>query len=194
MRTWVARAEARKKEMKLTDADVDALIGKSGSYREWVKRGRAPSIENARSLARALGYTLNELFEGGEVRVNLFIQGISKGDSMWAEVPGKHSRVIPLVLASEKLVSVEIGPGDAAPEHGFRVGDILSGEKVENPDNLKGRQVIALASSGKRMLGTLHASEKKGCFTIRPLLSSQKDFKDVVLEWAAPVQFIVRAP
>lgn len=193
MRNWIERADARKTKLGLTDKKVDELMERpSGSYRDMIKRGTTPSVENARSLAKALGYTLTELFEGDEVRLNLFIHSITKGDSMWAEVPSRHAKVIPITLSSENLVSVEISHEDAAPHLGFREGDVVSGEKVPYSDNIREREVIALAKDGRRFIGTIYGGSKRDTVSIRPLRIGRPEIKDVVLDWVAPIQFIVR--
>jgi hypothetical protein len=158
-----------------------------------IQRGANPSIGNFRSLAKALGYTLQELFEGDEVRLNLFIHGITTGDSMWAEIPSRHARVVPLTLASENMVSVEISHLDAAPQEGYRTGDIVSGEKVPFSDNLKGRDVIAKAKDGKFYVGKLFpgTSEKRNALNIRPF-NGGEERQNLILEWVAPIQFIIR--
>jgi len=195
MRDWIARAKARKTKLDLSNSKVDEMMGRpSGSYRDMVDRGVVPSIDNARSLAKALGYTLQELFDGNELRLNLFIHGITKGDSMWAEVPSRQARVVPITLASENMVSVEISPEDAAPHLGFREGDIISGEKIPYSDNIREREVIALTKDGRRLMGTLYGGSKRDTVHIRPFKLGRPEIKDVVLEWVAPIQFIVRGP
>lgn len=193
MRNWIERAKARKAKLGISNTKVDELMERpSGSYRDMIDRGTVPSIDNARSLAKALGYTLHELFEGDEVRLNLFVHGITKGDSMWAEVPARHARVVPITLASENMVSVEISRDDAAPHLGFREGDIISGEKVPYSDNIREREVIALTKDGRRLVGTIYGGSKRDTVNIRPFKLGRAEIKDVTLEWVAPIQFIVR--
>jgi len=196
MEDWTTRARGRQRELGLSDADIERLCGfKPGTYREWLKRGRTPSVDKASSLAKGLGYTLNELFEGEEIRLNLIVLGLTKGNAMWAEVASKHAKVVPLTLASENLISIEISKQDAAPQLGYREGDIISGEKIPftRAGNLIGREVIAQAKDGRKLVGVLMAGGKRDTANIRPFDMRAEELKDVALEWVAPIQFVIKA-
>lgn len=195
MPNWKERFLARQKELNLTNAAIERSAGfTSGAIREWIQRDKTPSVDNAIVLASAVGLTLHELFQGDEVRLNLFVHGVTQGQSMWARTADKHSKVVPLTLASEDLVSIEIDKDANAPHLGFRQGDIVSGIKVpfSRASNLIGHECIVEAKDGSHYIGILMAGNRHGTANIRPFDPSKEDVKNVAIEWVAPIKFILR--
>lgn len=191
-----ARLRARIAALGLTNAEVARRAGVNATMiRDILDRGQKPSVVNAAKIARAIGYTLAQLYEGTtDVRVNLLIDGISRGADMWAGVPEQHARVLPVTMFSEDTVSIEVSPEYSAVAFGFRAGDVISGHKVPAASlgNLVGRECIIMTTDNRRLLGVLMKGSRHGLYDVRPLDVRQPDTKDVELLWAAPITLIIR--
>ena len=191
-----ARLKERIAALGLTNAEVARRAGVNPTMiRDILDRGQTPSVVNAAKIARAVGYTLQQLYEGETaLKMNLSVDGITKGASMWADVPARHSRILPVTIFSEDTVSVEVSPEDEALSYGFRSGDILSGHKTQASGlgNVIGRECIIMSADEKRFIGVLMKGSRHDRFDIRPLDVRRDDARDVEILWAAPITLIYR--
>jgi DNA-binding XRE family transcriptional regulator len=191
-----ARLRLRIAALGLTNAEVARRAGVNPTMiRDLLDRNAVPSVENAAKIARAVGYTLQQLYEGeSTLKMNLNVDGITRGQSMWAKVSERHARVVPITVLSEDTVSVEIAPEDEALAHGFRRGDVVSGQKIKAPflSNVVGRECIIMTTSNDQYIGVLLKGSRSDTFDIRPLDVRQQEARDLSISWAAPITLIIR--
>jgi transcriptional regulator with XRE-family HTH domain len=191
---WRKRLQDRIDALGLSPREVTRRAGVNPTMvHDILNKGSTPSVENLFRIAQALGMTLTELYEGTErVQVLLPINGIATEKNMWAELPPRHARVVPLEVFNEATVSIEISTDDYLPR--FERGDIISGVRFSGPHlhNLLGRDCIVALANGERRIGILIQSSVHGLFTIRSLNPRQPDVHDAKIAWAAPIRMIVR--
>lgn len=191
-----ARFQARMDEKRLKPADIDRLAGfKPGSTREYIKRGQTPSVDRAASLAAAVGWTLQQFFDGVQtIRLNLHIDGVTRGQGMWQSISGSRAEVLPIELYTESLVSIKISDDNSAPSAGLRRGDIVVGSKSfgRGIGNLIHTECIICTTDERNLLGVLHQGSKVGLYDVILLQPRAEPIRDVKIEWADPIQLIVR--
>lgn len=190
------RLISRMKELGMSRAELDRKAGlPSGAIRDFLDRDQTPAVDRMARIATAIGYTLGQLYDGlATIRVNLRIDGVTKGDGMWAQVAERHARIIPLTFVSEDTVSVEISEDDEAPGFGYRRGDVVSGQRTSGTglSNHVGLECIIQTEDGRRLLGVLVAGSKAHLYNVRPLNIRNPEWRDLRIEWAAPIRVILR--
>jgi transcriptional regulator with XRE-family HTH domain len=192
--SWRERLQGRIDNLGLTRAEVCRRAGVNATaLRDIIDRGQTPSVENLSKLARAVGYTLTELYENGEpISLNFRITGISQGDGMWASLPPQQARIIPLNVFNEDHVWIEIGSDLEGTL--YRRGDVIAGPKMSgtNHHNLIGSEVVMATKDGRQLIGILMPADKANRYSIRPFDPKRPDTRNVEVEWIAPVRFVIR--
>lgn len=191
---WRERLQRRIDTLGITRAEVARRAGVNATaIRDIIDREQTPSVENLAKIARSVGYTLSDLYEGTDrVHISLRVNGVSTGNSMWAEIPAKHSKIVPLQILDDEFVSVEIGNDDLLPA--YRRGDIVAGPKFSGVavDNILGADCIVETADGSKVICILLSAERAGSYTLRSFDLRQKDKPAVKLSWAAPIRLILR--
>lgn len=190
---WRKRLKDRIASLGLSNAEVARRCDLGPTIiRDILDRGHTPSIDKAAKIAKAVGWTLQQLWEGEKlVKVHLKVDGVTSGDMGWVDLSERHARVVPLTLFSEDTVSVEISHPDYT---GFRQGDVIVGQKVHGHalSNVSGQECIILTVDGVKSVGILLSGTKPNFYNIRPLDLHKAELRDVEIERAAPVSIIVR--
>lgn len=196
MTDWRERLRARMEELRLVPREVTRRAGVNATMiHDILARGQTPSVENLSKIARALGYTLSDLYEGTiGLTLELQVMGVTRGREMWGAVKPSEQRVIPLTLFAKDSVSIEVG--DDTLEPAYRRGDVLSGPKSSGSQlhNAIGSDCIVSLKDGQKILGVLLRGGTRATFNIRPLDRRREEFRDVHIEWAAPIHLILRTP
>jgi transcriptional regulator with XRE-family HTH domain len=191
---WRTRLQARIEELGLSRAEVTRRAGVGPTaIRDIIDREQTPSIDNLAKIARAVGYSLSDLYDGTKrIQFALRVNGISEGHGMWSEVPSRHAKVVPLTVFTDETVSIEISGDDLSPN--FRRGDIVSGPRSTGTGigNLIGQECIVQTTSGERMICLLLHGDKPDRYTLRPFDMRQRDRTNTQIEWAAPIRMILR--
>lgn len=196
MEAWRKRLAERIADLGLTPRVVTKRAGVNATMvHDILNRNSTPSVENLHRIAKVVGLTLSELYEGTErVHLTLRLDGLTMGADVWSEVPPRHARVVPLEILSEDTVSIEITDDALAPR--YDRGDVLSGPKFWAPhfDNLVGTDCMVQLEDGTRRVGILLRGGGSNTYSIRSLNPRSGDIRDARLAWAAPVRMILRAP
>lgn len=191
---WRDRLQQRIDALGLTRLDVSRRAGVGPTaIRDIVDRGQTPSVENLAKIARAVGMTLTELYEGDKrVDILLRVNGVTTGQSMWAELHGRHQKVVPLTVFDDDTVGVEVSTDNLLPS--YRRGDILCGPRSSGAaaSNLAGLDCIIQTSDGERYIGILTLGQKPGQMDIRSFDPRQDGRRNAPIEWVAPIRLILR--
>lgn len=191
---WRERLQRRIDDLGMTRLDAARRAGVGPTaIRDIIDRGQTPSVENLSKIARALGLTLTELYEGDNgVNLLLKVNGVTTGHGMWAEVHSRHQKIVPLNVFDGDSIGVEVSSDDLMPT--YRRGDILCGPKSVGTavGNLIGCDCIIQTVAGERFIGVLAMGQKPGCFDIRSFDPRQAGARNAAVEWVAPIQVILR--
>lgn len=192
---WRKRLQDRMDELGLTPRDVVRRAGVNTTMvHDILKRNSTPSVENLSKIAHSVGLTLAQLYEGSEpVILNLRLSGVTTGAGMWADVPTRHAKVLPLTMFQSECVSVEVLDDSLAPR--FDRGDIICGNRHLGPnlDNLIGLDCLVEQADGTRCVGILLRGAHPNLFSIRSLNPRNNDVRDVQIAWAAPISIVIRS-
>lgn len=191
---WRQKLQQRIDHLGLTRAEVCRRAGTNQTaLRDIIDRGQTPSVENLSKLARAVGYTLTELYENGEpVSLNFRLSGVAQGDGMWATLPPQQARIIPLDVLNEEHIWIEVGHDLDGTT--YRRGDIIAGPKLDGPNhhNLIGCEVIMTTKDGEQLIGILMPADKPTRYSIRPFDPRKPERRNVEIAWLAPIRIVIR--
>jgi len=192
---WRDRLKKRIEELGLTDIEVARRAGVADStVRDWLQRVKnAPRIDLVAKVAKAVGLSVSELYEGANrASVLLRVDGILRARGMWASVSKSHQSVVPLTFLDDELVTLDIETNDLEPH--YRRGDAICGPKIIGPNvhNFVSMDCIVELSDGRKTVGILMAGTEAGTFTIRPFDVRAEEVRNVCLSWIAPIRMIIR--
>jgi transcriptional regulator with XRE-family HTH domain len=192
---WLNEIERRLEELGWTDAELCRRAGVNGSMMHNLRTlKQRPRIDTLNKLRKALGLPTQSLIDGARApRLQVEINGVTRGAGMWAEVPNGHGRIIPLDMLGEDSISVEVCDDSLVPT--FRRGDVLVGRKYSSAfvDNFINTEVICQAADGKRYVCLLQRGGQPGRYDLRSIDSRGETVRDARIDWAAPVSLILRA-
>lgn len=121
---WKTRLEGRIYELGLTEAEVLRRAGLNRAFLRNLETGKSkqPRIDNLIALAKAVGWTLYNLFdEGSTGGLRLTVQHRIQEREMWAVIGGEKPKELPLSFLSKDLISLEIETNDYGSS-GYRRG------------------------------------------------------------------------
>lgn len=194
------RFVARMAELGYSRARVDREAGlPQGATRDFLGDAthdpQEPSVDRAAKFAHAVGWTLQQFSHGSnKIGLRLRVNGVSRGRGMWSSIADRHSKIVPIDLPVEDIVSIEISAESEAPQLGFRAGDIIVGSKTSSHGlgNVVHSECIICAVDGRQLLGVLHPGSKRGRYNVQPFNPRDEPITDLEIEWAAPIHLIVR--
>lgn len=192
---WRERLRNRIEELGLSDIEVARRAGVADStVRDWLQRVKnAPRIDLIAKVARAVGLSVSELYEGtARASVVLRVDGILRARGMWASISKAHQAVVPLTFLDEELVTLDIETTDLEPH--YRRGDAISGPRVPGPNlhNLVSLDCIVELTDGRKIVGILMTGTEPGTYTIRPFDVRAEEVRNVTPAWVAPIRMILR--
>lgn len=189
-----------RKQKNLTQMDLAEAIDKSQSYVAAIESKnikKSPSMDTLIDLARALDVRIGDLFDdarpiavagkvGAGARVPL-IDAYEKGDGLYhvacpAELP-----------FNAHIVAVEVEGDSMVPT--YNAGDVLfySRDVMGVPNEALGKNCICEDGNGDVWVKHVKPGSEAGKFNLisaNPLIGNRTD---VVLNWAAPVKFVLGA-
>jgi transcriptional regulator with XRE-family HTH domain len=192
---WRNRIERRIAELGLSNADVCRLAGiKSSMLTDILGVKQAtPSLENAVKICRAIGLTLNDLFQSGSGHgAYASLNGAVVGAGMWSEATRSAPERVNLDVLAFDLVWLRVETSDMRPA--YEAGDVVGGPKtIGRPiHNLSGSECIVETADGQRLLRFVHPDVNRDDYILRSRDPSAEDVAGVRLVWAAPVRVILR--
>jgi phage repressor protein C with HTH and peptisase S24 domain len=185
------RSVIEHRSLNMKQLSLAAGLGET-AVRDALERGQTPKIDNFAALAKALGLSLSELYEG-EAAVAQAIQiigAVSAGES-WLPIDDGLGEIEMRVDGDP--VALEVRGDSMVPV--YRPGDVLVGAKRHDTGikQLVGQDCIVLTSTGERYVKYLQKSPARGHFTLRSYNPAHADIETVKLSWAAPILWIKRA-
>jgi transcriptional regulator with XRE-family HTH domain len=196
MSDWRERLQRRQAELGYTRAELARRADiKPTMLHDIIERGTTPSVANLFKIARALNFTLSELYEG-TVRStsNTFaLTGVLEGGTVLDASRAGEKADFTVSFPREDLESIRV-KSDLLDAAGYRRGDVLMGVRhaADRASNLLGRDCIVCLASGERMVGVLHKQTGRSSYNLRFFHRSQPDREAVEIAWAAPITMIVR--
>jgi len=193
---WRTLLKSRMKDRGLINADICRMTGLNPSYMNKILKledPSEPSVTNLAKIARAVGFTLGELYEGDiNSKPLIVVTGHAGSGDMWSEMPKNAARCVPLDVLSGELVAIEIATNEWAPR--YQAGDIVCGQRSvgQNLHNLLGQDCIIMTADGARMIKYMTRGTRKNRYTLKAFLPTVDDLQDVQIKWAAPISLIIR--
>ncbi len=188
--TWQDRLLEALERSGHTRAAVSRMAGVSKSFwRDTFDRGQTPSVDNLASVARVLGLSLSELYDGiPSQEFKVTVSRIADGEN-WLERP--DGKTVSLPVFGADYVAVEMR-GAVPP--GYRPGDVVCGTRIPGSriDNHVGRECIVQCNDGPQVIRVLHKGSKPGRYTLRSADPRIADIQDARVEWAAPITLVIR--
>jgi transcriptional regulator with XRE-family HTH domain len=185
---------AKMLEKGMSQAELARLTGLDGTMvRDVVNRGTTPSVTNFSKIARALGLSIQELYDGDvTLKPMILINGFTGSGDMWSSTTKGKTKSIPLEILSQDIVSIEVSSNDWQPR--YNMGDVICGPKSigANLHNLLGRDCIIETTDGGKLIKYLTRGSRKDRYTLKSLIPNQDDMLDVAIKWAAPIELVVR--
>lgn len=192
---WRKRMRERIEELGLDMQTISLRAGRGKTYVfDMLEDGSSPTIEKLLSVCHEIGWTLYDLFgDGTPDGLKLVLQHRIQANEMWADNGANKPKELPLAFLAQDLVTLEIETNDYRSS-GYRRGDVVSGARSfgRHIDNLVGCDCIIETADGEKKFKILAKGSVRGRYTLRSFDPSNDDEKDVKINWAAPVQMILR--
>lgn len=196
MSDWRDRLIKRMEELGLSQAAVCRRAGvKSTMLTDILKRGQTPSVANLFKIARAVNFSLSELYEGVVPSSVYTVQvtGIYEGGAVLDAAQAGDNTDVSVSLPREHLESIRVNT-DRLELAGYRRGDVLMGVRVasDRASNLIGKDCIVETTDGYRTIARLAKGSRLGLYNLRFFHSRDQDREDVEIAWVAPISMILR--
>lgn len=186
---WKARLQDRMSILGLTMKSLSqaAGLGETG-VRDMLKRTHSPSIDTVAEVAKVLGMTLSELYEGtsGAQRcpslllVNLIGATTGEPNSPWFELSGNHSVVIDETGAS---VSVPQAATLIGLYHRDNIVIFEKSHSITKPQLISDRQFLIFTKDKRRYFAHIEFDDPDGLVVLLPEEHLVIEFSDI--EWIA---------
>lgn len=192
MSDWRQRLRDRMIELDISAASLTKQAGLAyGTITDIMNKGTTPSVDNLSKIARVLGLSVGELYDGtaNPVPIIEFV-GMTRGQ-YWTD-PAPDQTAIHLAIFEKPLVWLQVADDGLMPH--YRSGDVIGGPKMAPARlaNYVGKDVIAEADDGTRLICVLHKGATRGRYALRPLDPRLPDVANAQLAWAAPIQVVLR--
>lgn len=192
MPDWRQRLRDRMAELDISAASLTKQAGLAyGTITDIMNKGTTPSVDNLAKIARVLGLSLGELYDGASNPTPVIeFSGMTAGQ-FWTH-PAPDQTTMPLALFEKPLVWLQVADDGLMPH--YRSGDVIGGPKMAPARlaNYVGKDVIAETADGVRLICVLHKGATRGRYALRPLDPRLPDVANAQLSWAAPIQVVLR--
>jgi len=201
-RSFLERVDKRIDELRRIDPTINEaeILRRANLNKGYLsnlrlgKKSGVPRLPEGWRLARALQWSLSQLYEGEtSSRFTIPITAVYDGGDV-LQVPREgEEQFVPTLAPTDDLASVRVR-SDNWDSAGYRRGDLLVGEKTrgEYAGNLIEKDCIIESANGRRFVGTLVEENSPGRFTIRLLYPREKYLKNQIVSWVAPITMIFR--
>lgn len=176
---------------------MKALSKKAGlaesALHDYLKRGRAPSVDNFIAIAHAAGVTPAQLLQGDDrfIQKVPLIGTVSTGET-WKATEAAKPQAVEFELGDYDVITLEVRGDGMAPA--YRDQDVLFCHRRTGRflQNLIGLDCVIRTTKGENYLKILQAGTRPGTFNLRSYNPVVKDIPNVSIEWAAPIVWIKR--
>lgn len=196
MADWRDRLTQRMLELGLSQAEMCRRAQvKSTMLTDILKRGQTPSVANLFKIARAVNFSLSELYEGvvPSSEYTVRVTGIYEGGAVLDAARAGQEPDVSVSLPRDNLESIRVN-SDRLELAGYRRGDVLMGIRVpsERASNLIGKDCIVETGDGQRTIARLAKGSSANRYNLRFFHSRDADMEDVEIAWVAPISMILR--
>jgi transcriptional regulator with XRE-family HTH domain len=196
MSDWRARLIKRREELGYSNAELARHADvKPTMLHDILERGSNPSVANLFKIAKALNFSLSELYEGtiASTSHRVAITGVYEGGVVLDTQDRGEPNHVEVTFPSTNLESVRVR-SDLLDPAGYRRGDVLMGVRhaATAANNIVGKDCIVALPDGTRLV--THPVKQTGpaSYNLRFFHRSQPDCEAVEIAWAAPITMIVR--
>lgn len=196
MSDWRARLIKRRKELGYTNAELARRADiKPTMLHDILERGTNPSVANLFKIAKALNFTLSELYEGtlASSSYRVAVTGVYEGGVVLDTHQAGEQPDFVVTFPSTSLESVRVR-SDLLEPAGYRRGDILMGVRhaPTAANNIVGKDCIVATLDGVKLVAHPVKQISATSYNLRFFHRSQPDREAVEIAWAAPITMIVR--
>ena len=156
MNDWRARLIKRREELGYTNAELARRAEiKPTMLHDILERGTNPSVANLFKIAKALNFTLSELYEGAIASAShrIAITGVYEGGVVLDTQNSGEQTHVDLTFPSAHLESVRVR-SDLLDPAGYRRGDVLMGVRhaPTAANNIVGKDCIIATLDGAKLV------------------------------------------
>lgn len=196
MSDWRERLQQRRDELGYTNAELARRAGlKPTMLHDILERGTTPSVANLFKIARALNFTLSELYEGvvASASHNVTITGVYEGGVVLDAARAGERTDFTVSFPREDVESIRVRT-DLLEPAGYRRGDVIMGVRhaATSANTIVGKDCIIALPDGQRIVAQPVKQTGSTSYNLRFFHRSQPDREDVEIAWAAPITMIVR--
>ncbi|MEP9370482.1 XRE family transcriptional regulator [Mesorhizobium sp. KR1-2] len=186
---WGKRLRARMEAKGLSMRTLSMAAGLGNTFvRDMLERSRVPSIDKFAKIAKVLDTTVADLLGEqpdaqrfvplmGYVGAGQAVYPIDDGGGEMAEAPPE---------ASESTVAVRIKGDSMLPA--FEDGWLLYYSRHLPPHEMINRRCVVQLADGRILVKTIRRGAAQDVWTLTS--TNAADIEDVVVEWAAPIDWI----
>jgi transcriptional regulator with XRE-family HTH domain len=196
MSDWRTRLTKRRDELGYSNAELARRADvKPTMLHDILDRGTNPSVSNLFKIAKALNFTLSELYEGAlsSRSHRLAITGVYEGGVVLDTHQSGEQPDFAVSFPATNLESVRVR-SDLLEPAGYRRGDVLMGVRhnAQAANNIVGKDCILATADGARIVAHPVKHVGPSTYNLRFFHRSQPDREAVEIAWAAPITMIVR--
>lgn len=196
MGDWRQRLAARRDELGYTNAELARRAEiKPTMLHDVLERGTTPSVANLFKIARALNFTLSELYEGvvPSPSHTVTLTGVFEGGIVLDAARAGERTDFTVSFPREDVESIRVRT-DLLEPAGYRRGDVIMGVRhaPTAANSIVGKDCIVAMPDGSRLVAQLVKQIGPASYNLRFFHRSQPDREAVEIAWAAPITMIVR--